>query len=82
VLPCLSADQQQIRNVGAGDEHYQRDGPHHYPQDVAHVADHLLLQQANRGPDSPVLVLSAVAVGSIRPVAILFPASSIRQRVR
>ena len=66
-LPHLRPNQQQIRHVGAGDEHHQADGRHHHPQHVGHAADHFLFERTKGGRDFPGLVDSWIRARSIRP---------------
>ena len=60
LLAALGANQQQIRDVRAGDEQNQPDGSHQHPQHGADVPHHLLLQGLEFGTEAGILKQSAV----------------------
>jgi hypothetical protein len=56
--PAVGAHQQQVGQVGAGDEQHQRDGAEQHQQRQPRVADQILLQRHDQR--TPVLVLSGI----------------------
>ena len=49
LLPSLCAHQQQIGDIGAGDQQDHADGGHHHPQHGDDVAHHFLLERMQSG---------------------------------
>ena len=45
LLPRLGSDQQQVRDVGAGDEQHQGDRAHQHPQHLLDVTDEIVLER-------------------------------------
>src|ERR1035438_9848194 len=67
LLARFRAHQKQICHVGAGDEHHQADGGHDDPEQLAHIADDLLLQRAKRGRDAPLLIPVRIGPRTVGP---------------
>src|SRR5208282_3868646 len=67
LLARFSTYQKQICHVGAGDEHHEADGGHHNPEQLAHIADYLLLQRAKRGHDAPLLIPMRIGPRPVGP---------------
>ena len=49
---AFDANQQQVGNVGAGDQQNQDDRSHQHPQHFAYIPDHILLQWPQIGGDA------------------------------
>ena len=52
---AFGSDENQVRHVGADDQHYETDRTHHDPKNVANITDHVLLERANLRTDVRVL---------------------------
>ncbi len=49
LLPRFGPHEEQVRDVRAGDEQHEADGPEEHPKDAPDVADHVNRQRANIG---------------------------------
>ncbi len=49
MLASLGANQEQIGNIDAGDQHHEADGAHDSPKNTADVADDFLLKRGKVG---------------------------------
>ena len=52
LLPPFRADQEQVRDVRAGDEQHDADRAEQHPQHPADVADHVLRERPHVGTES------------------------------
>ena len=52
--PCVRPHEDEVRDVGAGDQQHCADRTHEHPQRVRDAADQIVLQRANDRDDSPV----------------------------
>ncbi len=55
LLPRFGPDEEQVGDVGAGNEEHQPNRAHQHPQDGAHVADEVVLERADARRDARLL---------------------------